>query len=169
MATKSKRRIAFHEAGHAVIAAVLKIGFDSVTIVPGDYYLGCLRLLNDPDEALNRPPIQFEAYLAYLIIAEAYPIIAFAGGSAERCALDRKGRCNRPGPDLRQAREHIRDWLCDGNDLMEMRRIERRLKACADNLAKEHLPVIEKVAAALIEKGTLTEAEVMHIIENPLA
>lgn len=80
---------AYHEAGHAVFAALLSVQFKYVTIKPADGSLGHLRHLSPKSKALENIDVQVPLWVRAYI--ERRVMISLAGGlAAEKFENDAK-------------------------------------------------------------------------------
>lgn len=130
------RAIAYHEAGHAVIAAVLNVPFASVSIVPTKKSLGRVmrhHLQSTPEER------------------EKDVLARLAGAIAE---AKHTGWNNWEGA--------IEDYR--GLGLTEEE--EKRLQNKASALLQEHWPLVCKVTSALLVKRRLTQHQVTELVKQ---
>ncbi len=159
MGRASRRAVAFHEAGHAVVAESLGVRVAKATIIPGPGFAGRVR----HEHALDR---------------EASILIAFAGAHAEARLRGRRPRLAlRPGAagwaggdvarygagyDIRHAHRWAHGPL--GRDREERRAYLRWLWQRARLLVADRWDEIEAVAAALLKRGTLSGAAVRRVL-----
>ena len=150
-----RRAIAFHEAGHAVIACELGLQIKTVSIVAGEDWSGRFVYDGDPLEGID--PDCEDSDRGHRR-AEKMIIVALAGPVAHVIAApdswdpeqggyhDGRGDCeiaNNLASSLNFSEETVRAHL-------------KYLKVVANALVKETRDTIEKVAAALLEKGRST-------------
>ena len=161
---------AYHEAGHAVAAAVLEIPFLSVTIIPGDGFSGYLSWVP------HGTRITLEEFLKRMVVTES-------GGRATDM--------------LTNGRHTIEEWQPDGSlrlwgtgNTGDIENNVERIKTLASHYGLEcgleftfqmlnlytvastkllcsHWPAVIRVAEKLLERKTLTEDEV-HELMSPV-
>jgi cell division protease FtsH len=187
MKDEEKRLTAYHEAGHAVCAVVVK-GNDplhKVTIVPRGRALGLAFTLPE-DDRVSVTREHLEARLA----------MAYGGRVAEELIFGRSRVTTGAASDIQQAtgiaRRYVSQWgLSDaigpvlvgdneqeiflGRELQHRREVSERTAQLVDvevsrviaeayDRAKraltEHLPLLHAVAAALLERETLTREDI---------
>jgi len=170
--------VAYHQAGHAVMAYIRKVDFESVTALPGERHegdlVGCKYEssvadgLDGPNAQSYRDTGRIEIGLAGLFaralhvggftpgreVAETYvgamnACLKGADDDAVQCALVREVRHGNAsvGHNLMDevlSSPYARDILFDVSD-------------------QWHL--VEAVVSALLERGSLTQAEVQKIVE----
>jgi ATP-dependent Zn protease len=155
---RSGKRTAIHEAGHAVIGRVLGMTCGPATIVPDT---------NGAGHSITRDPWltygEWEARGKYRgdqigSIMLGRVLTMMAGAEAERVLI---GRCR--GGDG-QDRYDIA-CIVDSSDFKFSvdafwDRIEPRLRVYTRALVRRHRAAIERVAAALQERGTLSSEEI---------
>ena len=132
------RRVAYHEAGHAVACITSHIRFTSVTSIPGDRSAGCIRLLPGQQSHGDRD----------------FAWVMSAGVVADR--VDR-GRDDFTLNTIRNW--HRYGWLeSDILTLLEAYPDKPRLLALvkyAVAMARAYWPAVEAIAGALIDPATL--------------
>jgi len=187
MKEEERRLTAYHEAGHAVCAMMVK-GNDplhKVTIVPRGRALGVAFTLPE-DDRVSVTREQIEARLA----------MAYGGRAAEDLVFGHDRVTTGAASDIQQAtgiaRRYVTQWgLSDtigpilvgdneqevflGRELMSRREVSEKTAQLVDtevkrvidhayNRAKavltEHLELLHKVAAALLERETLTREDI---------
>ena len=137
----TRRGIAIHEAGHAVASAVFKRPFSFVTIERFGRLLGHLELRGEP-----LPPSE-----------EAIATWAGSVAQALLAASNVEHTANRG--DYAYI-ERLANTIA-GNDKRLVRALMDAWHNRAMSLVTEHAAAIERVAAALIARTTLTEADVI--------
>lgn len=150
--TEELRRVAFHEAGHAVVALMLGLEVELVSIVP--------------EPGVNR---MTEGHCR-LALSEAWKrlaVVCLASGEAERPV---GGDGAIPEDDLEHAvwyLKHVRSPRVLNPPGLPRRFGRRawliRLRKEAAQLVATHRGPIERVAEALLEKRTLTSAELRQV------
>ncbi len=168
---KEREMVAYHEAGHTVIhlQAPLLPRLYKVSIVPRGQALGATTLLPDEDQNLQSKQFLLEELL-----------VLMGGRAAERTFYGTT--TNGASGDLdvarKLARKMIHEWGM-GEKLYyepEQRDAEaeiNRLLEAADCQAQEMIEArkagTEKLARALLERETLTRAEVLELLSDPAA
>jgi hypothetical protein len=185
---KARKKVAYHEAGHAVAAVVLGRAIIHVSIVPTGEWLGHIRHpkgIADPSfqsvvSLRERPPLEIKAKAAWLKRfqrrvrtdgarlalrrrrARAEIAIRLAGSRAEKIF---SGRWDNWG--ARHDREHALDLadLLANDSSVTSKGILDREDARADRILKENWPSVEAVADALLGKSQLSGREVRAIVK----
>lgn len=156
MASRQLERTAYHEAGHAVIAAHVPERFRYVTITPDGDALGHVK-----NWAFSRR-FQPDAHVSPRgrEIIDNRVMTLFAGGIAEKRF---SGRLNRVGAqsDHEQAVD-LADYL-SGNTACTEAYLKWRW-VVAETAVEHHWADIERVAGALLERNRLTWREVRELI-----
>jgi ATP-dependent Zn protease len=139
-------RIAYHEAGHAVIGMRLRLRLKHVTIRPDlcTYGLAHFKFVRASD-------------------VEKRAITAVAGPLAEKKHLGRNGNLGNSA----EYRSVISE-ICFPSD-RQAKAWRSQLRVRAQTLVNDRWAEIEKVAAALLERETLTGAQVGKIIRQELS
>ena len=169
---QDRKATAYHEAGHAVIARSLGVGVKLATIKPSKDSAGCVFLKYH--DALKNEKSNLEKGI----------IIDFAGPLAELELYTDKHNPRHPDrfvprkeiargahADRKQIRTAVPRIVAqranDGNLYafgFDIRPMRAKLKREAMRLVREHKSAIERVARALIERETLTGADVALLI-----
>jgi cell division protease FtsH len=187
---EEKKLIAYHEAGHAVIASLLPNAdpLDKVTIIPRGHALGATEQI--PEEERHNLP---ESYLRDRIgvmlggrISEKLVFGEFSSGAEEdlkqatrlaRHMVTHWGMSAKLGPvAFRRGEEHIflgremtqqRDFSEHTAQIIddEIRMLVHGIEDQVTELLKTHRPKLEALAATLLEKETLEAPEIQAIIE----
>jgi cell division protease FtsH len=149
-----KRRIAVHEAGHAVIGRALGLPVGQVTIRENEDARGRAQI-SDPIATWRRG----DGPRAKL--ANSFVVMLFAGGEAERILL--RGPSELDGNDCRRATACLAEagavpGASVGDEHFD--RHEASLRRRATTLVRQHRSRIEQLAEALVERETLTSLEV---------
>ena len=188
---KEKRSIAYHEAGHALVAKLIKETdpIHKVTIIPRGRALGVTQQL-PVDEKHTLPRDYLTANLAVLM----------GGRAAEQIALEEL--TTGAGNDLERATELARKMVCEwgmseklgpltfgwgqeniflGRELAQPRTFSERTAELideeirglvndayhrADDLLTRHRPTLDSLAQALLGQETLDSAEVDELVES---
>ena len=192
LTAEEKRVTAYHEGGHAVLAAVLPNGdaLHKVTILPRGMALGVTQTLPEERHSFSKD------YISDRIC------MALGGRVAERLVFDQQttGAANDLEVVTGLARRMVREWgMSDrvgpmawhnnqqvflGEDLMtggreysddtarmmdeEINRILREQEERAVELLQKHRPGLDLVAAALLEKETIDGSEVAELVQQGL-
>ncbi|MFI5143496.1 MAG: ATP-dependent metallopeptidase FtsH/Yme1/Tma family protein, partial [Thermoanaerobaculales bacterium] len=192
LSEEEKRVVAYHEAGHALVAAVLPNAdpLHKVTIVPRGLALGLTQQLPEEDRYLHaRSYLQDEL------------VVLMGGRLAEQIVFGDEAVTTGAGNDLERATELARKMVCEWGmssmgpltfgkreeaiflgkefarhqDYSESTAVEidneiKRLVETAYNRAREvlnsHRPVLDKIAAALLEREVLEGDEVYHMVSD---
>lgn len=157
-----RERIAYHEAGHAVILYIVGFEIKSVSIKPGETFHGITRWDN-PLESWNAEMTKTPD------VAEQVVIGLFAGQSSER-RLSNVYPTHVPDHDngwdndnteaTRFLRTHC---IGDNNELPED--LQAKLRYNAENLVEKHWEQIDKIAKLLLDRETIYTADITAIME----
>ena len=148
-----RRRTAYHEAGHAVINAVVGIRFRRVTIVPQVHLLGWVEQRRLPD-IIWRNPVQIRRLI----------LSCLSGGIAEKFAR-RDGQASGLAEDLDKAIMLVGQLPGCRTRQSRVRRFEE-MHAGADVLVRRHWDAIGEVAERLVRDKTLSECQVLGICKE---
>jgi ATP-dependent Zn protease len=157
----SRAAVAVHEAGHAVVARVLGIPAYDVTIVEGDDLLGAASFDNPVYDWSREDGSKIKA-------ANNFASAAYAGVAAEREILN--SGVTSDSDDHRKAQDclawagAVKGASFVGDDRFDRHEANLRKKAAA--LVHQHRSAIERLASALLERETLSGAEVDALL-NP--
>jgi cell division protease FtsH len=190
---EEKRTTAYHEGGHAVLAAVLPNGdpVHKVTILPTGMALGVTQTMPEERHSLSKEYIEDRLCMALGgRVAEDVVFGHRTTGAADdlnkatswaRRMVREWGMSDRLGPMAFESHQHV--FL--GEDLMNSQRdysddtarvideeIELLLRAQEEravNLIKTHRLGLDLVAQALLEKETIDGAEVGRLVQQGLA
>ncbi|RLI12154.1 cell division protein FtsH, partial [Candidatus Bathyarchaeota archaeon] len=188
LSEEERRRVAYHEAGHAV-AAMLTPGADpvhKVSIIPRGMALGVTMQI--PEEDLHLYPRSYlEAKLVYTLGGRAAELLVYGEPStgaaddlAQATELARRmvaswGMSERLGP---VALDKLEEGVFLGKELVsrraysekvaeeideEVRRIVSEAERYAYSLLKEHRALLERVAEELLQKETLDREDLERI------
>jgi cell division protease FtsH len=187
---EEKKLIAYHEAGHAIVASLLPNAdpLDKVTIIPRGHALGATEQI--PEEERHNLS---ESYLRDRIgvmlggrISEKLVFGEFSSGAEEdlkqatrlaRHMVTHWGMSDKLGPvAFRRGEEHIflgremtqqRDFSEHTAQIIddEIRMLVHGIEDQITELLKTHRPKLEALAATLLEKETLEAPEIQVIIE----
>jgi cell division protease FtsH len=193
LTAEEKRTTAYHEGGHAVLAAVLPNGdpVHKVTILPTGMALGVTQTMPEERHSLSKEYIEDRLCMALGgRVAEDLVFGHRTTGAADdlnkatswaRRMVREWGMSERLGPMAFESHQHV--FL--GEDLMNAQRdysddtarvideeIELLLRAQEDrakNLLNTHRRGLDLVAQALLEKETVDGAEVGRLVQQGLA
>jgi cell division protease FtsH len=193
LTAEEKRTTAYHEGGHAVLAAVLPNGdpVHKVTILPTGMALGVTQTMPEERHSLSKEYIEDRLCMALGgRVAEDLVFGHRTTGAADdlnkatswaRRMVREWGMSERLGPMAFESHQHV--FL--GEDLMNAQRdysddtarvideeIELLLRAQeerATNLLNTHRKGLDLVAKALLEKETVDGAEVGRLVQQGLA
>ena len=127
----ARSRIAYHEAGHAVIGHALGITLRSVSIIPGKDFSGKLLI----DHPLRHVDLGHDASDRARLKAERYIMATLAGPIAQRHHHLQSWRKWHAADDWKQAAE-IAERICDGPGGKETAAFVRWLEARPDALSR---------------------------------
>lgn len=163
---ETKRRVAIHESGHALVAAVTKPGsVRKATIIPRGQALGYVA------------PIQKELHLStYSELLDQVSMI-LAGGVAERIYLGEHSIG--VSGDVQQAKEIIERMVDTGllqnGFTLTFNKSEKEAKMQilfdeallkTENLIKEHVSEFKQLVDLLMQKETLDGSEIQQIVSR---
>jgi hypothetical protein len=148
---------AYHEAGHAVIAWKSGIKVKSVTIVPGDGFDGQV----DQASPLRGINLEFDGSDRARIRAEAAIVISLAEPLAQRRFSPRSWHSYHGATDHAVVTELA---MRVSGSQEQMQAFVYWLRLVARDMVALLWPIIEKVAAALIERNTLSAEEFLDVI-----
>jgi ATP-dependent Zn protease len=171
-----KKALAYHEAGHAVIARMLGISIEYATLRALD---GDARAL--AHSAAHLAPDDLEALEKDAIVALAGPTAQQDYRPLSRAAQKRLWKDGGWHGDSMNAmnslgtllmRQHDEpvvpgETALKGERAEELRQLLNRTHQKAADLVKESWPAIERVAGALLTHPMLTEAEIDALIAQP--
>jgi cell division protease FtsH len=187
-----KKTTAYHEAGHAIIAAMLDEvdPVHKVTIIPRGRALGLTMLLPEEDKH-SQNESQLNGILMMMMGGRAAEELIFnhfttgASNDLERSAsLANKIVCNW-GMNETIGPIHLaagQDEVFLGRDLMRKRNISQRLANRIDTevskivnssynnamkMLKTNIEYLHQIAEKLIEQETVTGKEILEILKNP--
>jgi ATP-dependent Zn protease len=150
--------IAYHEAGHAVIAVHYGFPLRHVTIIPDDEHLGHVST-ESPKRQIdaynpNSDPMRIERVL------RRYYQFCMAGAEAVMLVCP-EHTYSGIGADLPDANSCLRHLSADDDERDAWQRL---LDIQTRNLVARYRPAIEALAAALMERKALTGKEVRAIV-----
>jgi hypothetical protein len=158
----SRRDVAFHEAGHAVAAVLLKVcEVDGVTIRPGEDFAGRNYTRTMP-YAWAGPAQRFHHALAVVYYAGAWA--GTLRNPTEECIAP--GDLFKVAPRFGCARdfEAARETLARAK-YRHHGAAQRRAWRAAEAFVRKHWPAVEAVARALVRRTTLDR----HTLESIIA
>lgn len=150
-----RRYIAIHEAGHAVVGRAVTLPCGEATIVPSDP-LGSSgnAIVATADMAWREWELR-EKFRDYASACRARILAAMAGHEAEAVILCSAECCDEVDRAI-SAAEMTDLGIPDGREAA----VEARLRQATRQLVRRHRADIERVAAALLERETLTGPEI---------
>ncbi|MFE8694767.1 AAA family ATPase [Cytobacillus sp. FJAT-53684] len=166
---ETKRRVAIHESGHALVAAITKPGsVRKATIIPRGQALGYVA------------PVPKEMHLSTTTDMLDQVAMILAGGVAERLILGEHSIG--VGGDVQQAKQVIEQMvdtglLDDGFTLtfnksdkeVKMQELFQKALEKSEMLIRSNRSQFDKLVEALLKKETLEGTEVQEIADNTLA
>lgn|GEM_PF-1290212 len=164
MTKNQKLAYACHEAGHAVATNLLpERTTKSVTIIPNKAAnsLG-MNTHEYPDWVTSKELQKLEPRALAWILDTI--VTGYAGAEAERLCLGRYNRkgSSDDGEDIYLLSQH----LCGVDDDPERKALLHWLKLRARSLVRKNWHLIAATAEALLEHGTLSEAQVEEVIHK---
>ncbi len=148
---------ACHEAGHAVIARVLTLDCSSATIEQ-DHDSAGHAITSDPYACLHEWEVRGKVRMPNAVFHAR--IIAYMAGAEAEIAL--LGRCRGGDGEDRYQIALMAEQLDIPDEHWD--RVEPRLRAMTRMLARRHRALIERVAAALIDRETLSREELDELV-----
>ncbi|WP_100332026.1 AAA family ATPase [Bacillus xiapuensis] len=163
---ETKRRVAIHEAGHALVAAVTKPGsVRKATIIPRGQALGYVA------------PIPKELHLSTVSELLDQVAMILSGGVAERMVLGEHSIG--VSGDVQQAKKMIEQMVDTGmlqdGFTLTFHKVERETKmqelfqkalALSESIISEHQPQFQRLVDALLKEETLEGSEVEQIVRD---
>lgn len=153
-----RKRTAYHEAGHAVMALILGRSIHKITIAPGQLQTGGVRLgacqIQRRRGRSSRDSIEDEAlFLLAGMVAEAQLTEQYCQGGAAQ--------------DLASVRRLLRDY--PGSE-RQIERLERRFLSKTEYLLSEpgHVLAVQLIATQLLERTTVSGRAAVHLFELAL-
>ncbi len=190
LSAEEKRVTAYHEGGHAVLAAVLPMGdpLHKVTILPRGMALGVTQTLPEERHSFAREYIQDRICMALGgRVAEEVVFGQRTTGAANdletitnlaRRMVREWGMSDRIGPMAWQSQQHVflgedlmtgsREYSDDTARLVdeEVQRILREQEERAHELIEKHRKGLDLVAEALLERETIDGSEVVRLVQQ---
>jgi hypothetical protein len=159
------RSTAIHEAGHAVIARILRLPCGDATIKP-DHESAGHNLIADPYAVVQRwegevPGKGARPHGTYDSAVLARILAFMAGRAAEEEII---GACLGGDSDDKRQIGLMLDELPRERLSPSPEHYEKRLRSLACGLVRRHRGRIERVAAALMRKGSLTGDEIDALV-----
>jgi hypothetical protein len=155
------RRVAVHEAGHAVAAVLFRHGLRRATVEPGEDSLGHILTNRLPRSVRRALELEWPT-AAQRRRVDGFLTMLLAGPAAERRLAGRWNHVG-AGQDYADAADVAMRASQDEADMnSQIEAAVGRSIAFAD----DHWPAIEAVAEALAMRGTLTGGEVRAIIAS---
>ncbi len=192
LSAEEKRVTAYHEGGHAVLAAVLPNGdpLHKVTILPRGMALGVTQTLPEERHSFSREYIEDRICMALGgRVAEEVVFGQRTTGAANdlevittlaRRMVREWGMSDRIGPMAWQSQQHVflgedlmtgsRDFSDDTARLVdeEVQRILRDQEVRAQELLSKHRAGLDLVAEALLERETIDGSDVVRLVQEGL-
>jgi cell division protease FtsH len=191
---RERRRTAFHEAGHAIVARLLPEADTvyKVTIVPRGRALGVTQMVPDEDR-LGATERQLRTRLSVFMGGRAAELLAFdeisTGASNDLRQATRMARAmvtefgmsealgpvnladdgdSFLGPQLGRPR-HVAEATAERVD-DEVKRLLREADALAASVLRQNMHILERLAQLLLEKETVEGAEFEQVVQglNPV-
>ena len=159
VSSSARRATAFHEAGHAVAARDRGFRLHRATIVPSGDYAGIVEHSNPLrgiDLGSDRSPLA-------RLRAEDAIIVHLAGPAAQRRYKPRSYRSYHGKIDY----ERALGLAVAQNGPFEAAKAQLRwLEIVARDMIEQQWHFVESVAEALLEKGTLSGAQLRRVLSN---
>ena len=163
--TKKQWATAYHEAGHAVIARYLHVGFKNVTVVPGEDYFGKLVLKRERARQRAFQTAEYEVTPRRRDAVKKEIIILLGGPYAQMRFNPRCRVQDVESTDIDNAMKLV-SYLVGSEHQHKAYWVY--MEACVKDLLSMHWKEIEAVAIALIEKRTLSEDDVKKIYQQTI-
>ncbi len=152
--------VAIHEAGHAVIGRRLGLGCGPVTIKPDENEGAAGICFTEDPYDTQVTWWERDRYRKFGTVLLGRALMQMAGAEAEAECL---GHCEGGDDDDRYRIACILDDIGPA-EAEAFHRFEARLRQWTRTLVRRHRPAIEKVAAELIARETLTRRKVDRLI-----
>jgi len=156
-----RRATAYHEAGHAVIGEALGVHMKTTSIVPGEGFDGQVRFrrvlrASDLDGSGNgdRTRLRIERQI----------MVSYAGEAAQRRHRPRSVRPHHYQSDYQIIADLLRSLWAPGPSADAF---AKWLALRTAEMVALHWPQIKRVAAALMERGSLSGEEVREAMWGP--
>lgn len=154
---------AYHEAGHAVMAWLLRLPFKEVSIVPDASQEFRGRILHEPYPKWFNPEVSSTPQVSQR--TEAYIKTYFAGQIAERKL---RGRAPAKSSHAGDDSGAIDFALSVAGSSEAASYFLRYLFCCARDSVFAYWPMVNAVAAALLKRKRLSEREVQRAIQRAI-
>lgn len=156
-----KMKVAYHEAGHAVMCYIEKVKFRYVTIIPNEKENFAGALLPEKFRDTSNPEYVEDDNIKPLI--EKRVLVSFAGGIATYILT---GRHDHRGSEKDYLMAHnIATKLCGPNDQLCQKYLDWLRVRCEDTMIKPvNQYMVEILASMLLEHGTIGYFKARKII-----
>jgi ATP-dependent Zn protease len=170
--TKSQPTVAastaYHEAGHAVCAWRLRMKIRKATVISNEYSAGRVQIGKMSKASLSDIELGTR-FSTGRIQAEKQVMVAMAGAVAQRKFAPRSWRSYHDSAD----HEIISDLLeryagFDDDGVLDARQHYKLLRQWTEQLIRNDWKLVEAVAEALMERGTLSGDQVRQVILTAL-
>jgi cell division protease FtsH len=174
------RRIAVHEAGHAVVASALRSGkVEKVTILPRGGALGVTLVTQEEDKVLY-PKSFIEARIQMLLAGRGAELMLLGEASsgaaqdlqeASRLALDMVGRFGlspEAGLFSLAAVPEAHAGSAVGDAVRQANTLLVALEARCTEVLEAHLPALKALTAELLEQEEVDGDRVEELVHSPL-
>jgi cell division protease FtsH len=173
-----RKRTAYHEAGHAVVAKVRSVGkVEKITIAPRGQARGASQVTQESD-VMPQTKSELSAYIEMLLGGRAVELMVFGEQSAG--ASDDLGRASKLAVDMVAhygfsdvigpfSVAHLSESMAAGirtKMLEEARQLVANLHQSCFAIVSEYRDVVEKLSAALLDRETVEITEIDEIFAS---
>ncbi len=159
---EQQRRLAFHEAGHAVLGRVLGLPCGGATIIAAEEHELGHAVIDDPIRTWGRGDGPRRPLI------EASCVCLYAGAEAERALLNVIDEFH-DGPDCSKATSLIsiigvRGARFVGDEVWE--RYEAKLRRRANQMVRSHASTVERLAELLLKIEAVSGSQIDALMDN---
>jgi ATP-dependent Zn protease len=161
IAAVARAVVAHHEAGHAAINLWFQQTVDRVSIVPEEEVAGHAEIDRGGDEALRYGDDEFKRQVTF----ERRIMAAMAGEVAQRRFAPRSVRRQHGATDRIMVADYLDELECPTEKIRVA--YERLLRLRTEALINRLWDSVERIAALLLERGTITGEEAREAFADP--
>lgn len=161
--TKALQSVAYHEAGHAVVAWRFGVRTKRLSIIPDEAAGSAGRLQHEPYFTGINP--EFDSSPRVQRRLENMAMVCFAGPAAQR-RFNPRGWRNYHGEDDFHQAVNLLSYLASSND--QLQAYVNLIEICAHDVVSAQWHLIEDLASALLERGELTGRECRNLLREAM-